>query len=199
SVARELAVLPQAPTAPDILTVYELVEQGRFPHTGGLRRLGQVDHEAIRRALLDTTMTDLARRTISELSGGERQRAWIAMALAQEAPLLLLDEPTTFLDLQHQLELLELVLHLNQTRRTTVVLVLHDLNHACRYASRLVVMRHGTVVADGAPTEVLTPALLREVFRVEATVMTDPATGTLMCVAHRAIPDSALAENYQCE
>jgi len=190
-VARRLAVLPQSPSTPAELTVRELVEQGRFPHAGPLRMLRRQDHEAIDRALRDTGVEALARRPLDELSGGERQRAWIALALAQQTPLLLLDEPTTFLDVGHQLEVLDLVRRLNRERGITVAMVLHDLNHAAHYADRLVALRDGRIVADGAPADVLTPRLLEDAFRVQATVLRDPATGSPVCLPYAALPAPA--------
>jgi iron complex transport system ATP-binding protein len=183
-VARRLAILPQAPATPASLTVGELVEQGRFPHAGALRMLRRQDHEAVHRALADTGMEAYAGRSIDELSGGERQRAWIALALAQDAPILLLDEPTTFLDLGHQLDLLELVARLNRTRELTVLVVLHDLNLAAAYADRLVALAQGRIVADGAPAEVLTEELVARVFGVRSTIVTDPVTGAPVCLPY---------------
>jgi len=181
-VARRLAILPQGPSAPAGLTVAELVEQGRYPHAGPLRMLRRQDHVAIDDALRLTGMTEYAARTLDTLSGGERQRAWIALALAQATPILLLDEPTTFLDIGHQLEVLELTRRLNQEQGLTIVLVLHDLNHAARYAHRLVALQAGQIVADGTPAEVLTPALLATLFGVQATIICDPVTGSPVCL-----------------
>lgn len=182
--ARRLAILPQGPVAPEGLTVRELVEQGRFPHVGALRMLRTQDHAAISAALERTGMRAFAQRPLDALSGGERQRAWIALALAQETPILLLDEPTTFLDIDHQLEVLELVRQLNQERGMTVVMVLHDLNQAARYSDRMVVLQRGRIVADGLPVAVLTPALLERVFGVRANIVTDPASGTPVCLPY---------------
>lgn len=183
-VARRLAILPQGPSAPAGLTVRELVEQGRFPHVGALRMLRAQDHQAITDALERTGMTSFAHRPLDALSGGERQRAWIALALAQCTPVLLLDEPTTFLDIGHQLEVLELARQLNRERGMTIILVLHDLNQAACYSDRMVVLRRGQIVADGAPTAVLTPSLLEEVFAVRANIVLDPASGTPVCLPY---------------
>lgn len=183
-VARRMAILPQGPTAPHGLTVLELVEQGRFPHVGALRMLKRQDHESIRQALALTHMTEFAHRPLDGLSGGERQRAWIALTLAQDTPILLLDEPTTFLDIGHQLEVLDLVGRLNRERGMTIVLVLHDLNQAARYADRMIVLNRGRVVADGAPHAVLTPDLLEQVFNVRVNIVTDPAGGTPVCLPY---------------
>jgi iron complex transport system ATP-binding protein len=186
-VARQLAILPQGPSAPEGLMVRELVEQGRFPHVGALRMLRTQDHAAITAALEWTGMQDFANRPLDALSGGERQRAWIAVALAQETPILLLDEPTTFLDIGHQLEVLDLVRKLNRERAMTIVLVLHDLNQAARYSDRMVVLQRGKIVADGVPLEVVTPALLERVFGVHANIVIDPASGTPVCLPYAVV------------
>jgi iron complex transport system ATP-binding protein len=187
-IARQMAILPQGPSAPHGLTVRELVEQGRYPHVGALRMLKGQDHEAITRALALTDMTGFAHRPLDSLSGGERQRAWIALTLAQDTPVLLLDEPTTFLDIGHQLEVLELVAQLNRERAMTIVLVLHDLNQAARYADRMIVLNGGAIMADGAPAEVLTHDLLASVFGVRVNIVTDPATGTPVCLPYGIAP-----------
>jgi iron complex transport system ATP-binding protein len=184
TIARELAVLPQSPAIPSALTVRELVEQGRFARVGPLRMLRRQDHAAVETALAATHLEAFVHRRIDELSGGERQRAWIALALAQETPILLLDEPTTFLDIGHQLEVLELVGRLNRERGMTIVLVLHDLNQAARYADRMVVMENGRIVADGPPEAVVTPDLLARVFRIRANVVRDPSCGAPVCLPY---------------
>ncbi|MBV8931720.1 MAG: ABC transporter ATP-binding protein [Kutzneria sp.] len=181
-VATLLGVLPQTPRAPDGLTVAELVAHGRHPHQAWYRRWSTDDDESVAAALRMTGMTDLAGRVLDQLSGGQRQRAWISMALAQGTELLLLDEPTTYLDLAHQVEVLELVRRLRTDLGRTVVMVLHDLNLAARYADRMVVLGDGSVVAQGAPHEVLTEDLLREVFDLEARVISDPVAGTPLVV-----------------
>ncbi len=183
-IARQMAILPQGPSAPHGLTVRELVEQGRYPHVGALRMLRTQDHEAIEQALTLTDMLAFSHRPLDSLSGGERQRAWIALTLAQATPVLLLDEPTTFLDIGHQLEVLELVQGLNRERGMTIVLVLHDLNQAARYAHRMVVLQQGAVVADGAPLAVLTRDILANVFGVHANIVTDPATAKPVCLPY---------------
>ena len=190
-VARRLAVLPQGPSAPPGMTVAELVEQGRYPHAGALRMLRQQDHQAIRTALALTGMEAFAARPLDGLSGGERQRAWIALALAQDTPILLLDEPTTFLDIGHQLEVLELVRRLNRERGLTIVLVLHDLNQAARYADRMVALQQGRIVADGEPAAVLTAALLEQVFNVRAHIVADPSSGTPVCLPYAVVAATA--------
>ncbi|HLI09883.1 MAG TPA: ABC transporter ATP-binding protein [Ktedonobacteraceae bacterium] len=183
-VARQLAILPQAPTAPEELTVGELVEQGRYPHAGPLRMLREQDHHAITEALTQANMLELRDRRLDSLSGGERQRAWIALALAQSTPILLLDEPTTFLDVGHQLEILTLIQQLNRIQGKTIVLVLHDLNQAARFAGRIIVLHAGRVVADGLPRVILTPELLAEVFQVKATIINHPVDGVPVCLPY---------------
>ncbi len=186
-VARRLAILPQGPTAPAGLTVGELVEQGRYPHAGPLRMLRRQDHEAIAEALALTGITEFANRPLDSLSGGERQRAWIALSLAQATPTLLLDEPTTFLDIGHQLEVMELVRKLNRERGMTIGLVLHDLNQAARYSDRMIALKAGQIVADGKPQAVLTEHLLGEVFGVKAHILSDPETGTPVCLPYACL------------
>ena len=185
-VARQLAILPQGPTAPEELTVGELVEQGRYPHTGPLRMLREQDHAAITQALAQANMLELRHRRLDSLSGGERQRAWIALALAQSTPILLLDEPTTFLDVGHQLEVLTLIQQLNRTQGKTIVLVLHDLNQAARFAERIIALRDGRIVADGPPRDILTADLLAEVFQVKATIINHPIDGLPVCLPYES-------------
>jgi iron complex transport system ATP-binding protein len=186
-VARLLGLLPQAPVAPEGLTVADLVARGRHPHQSWLRQWSRDDEAVVGEALAWTDMADLADRPVDELSGGQRQRAWISMALAQGTDLLLLDEPTTYLDLSHQIDVLELVGRLHAERGRTVVVVLHDLNLAARYAQRLVAMKDGALVASGTPEEVLTEQLLAAVFDLEARILTDPVAGTPMVVPVRRL------------
>ena len=181
-VATVLGVLPQAPVAPEGLSVADLVARGRHPHQAWYRQWSSDDETAVAEALRWTGMFDLADRLVDELSGGQRQRVWISMALAQGTDLLLLDEPTTFLDLAHQVDVLDLVERLHSETGRTVVMVLHDLNLAARYAQRLVAMKDGAIAAQGAPADVLTEELLAEVFELEARVVTDPVAGTPMVV-----------------
>ncbi|MDQ3600136.1 MAG: ABC transporter ATP-binding protein [Actinomycetota bacterium] len=181
-VATVLGVLPQAPVAPEGLSVADLVARGRHPHQAWYRQWSSDDETAVAEALHWTGMFDLADRPVDELSGGQRQRVWISMALAQGTDLLLLDEPTTFLDLAHQVDVLDLVERLHAETGRTVVMVLHDLNLAARYAQRLVAMKDGAIAAQGAPADVLTEELLAEVFELEARVVTDPVAGTPMVV-----------------
>lgn len=181
-VALRLGLLPQAPIAPEGLTVEDLVARGRFPHQSWFQQWSVADQAAVERAL-DLTGTDALRnRPVDELSGGQRQRVWIAMALAQETDLMLLDEPTTYLDLAHQIEVLDLLHELNERDGRTIVIVLHDLNQAARYADHLVAMRDGTIRVVGRPADVVTEALVREVFGVEARVIPDPVTGTPLVI-----------------
>lgn len=187
-VATVLGVLPQSPSAPEGLSVADLVARGRHPHQAWYRQWSRDDEDAVHQALEWTGMLDLAERHVDELSGGQRQRAWISMALAQGTDLLLLDEPTTFLDLAHQVDVLELVRRLHREAGRTVVMVLHDLNLAARYADRLVAMRDGRVVASGAPHEVITEELLYEVFGLDARVIADPVAGTPLVVPIGARP-----------
>ncbi|RJL32418.1 ABC transporter ATP-binding protein [Bailinhaonella thermotolerans] len=195
-VAKVLGVLPQAPTAPEGLTVADLVTRGRHPHQSWYRQWSSDDESAVTEALTMTGMLDLADRDLDELSGGQRQRAWISMALAQGTDLLLLDEPTTYLDLAHQVEVLDLVRSLH-THGRTIVMVLHDLNLAARYADRLVAMKSGRIIAQGAPAEVLTEELLEEVFGLTARVIEDPVAGTPLVVpisVHHRVPEPVPAE-----
>ena len=180
-VATLLALLPQSPQAPEGVTAADLVGRGRYPHQGLLRRWTAADDDAVAAAMAATDTLDLADRPVAELSGGQRQRVWIAMALAQQTDLLLLDEPTTFLDVTHQVEVLDLLTDLNR-RGATVVAVLHDLNLACRYADHLVLMKDGAVVAAGPPAEVITAASVTEVFGLGCVVLPDPVSGSPLVV-----------------
>jgi iron complex transport system ATP-binding protein len=180
-VARRLGLLSQSATAPDGITVVDLVARGRHPHQSFLRQWSSDDERAVLAALAATRIEDLADRPVDELSGGQRQRVWLALALAQETQLLLLDEPTTFLDIQHQIEVLDLCAELHEEGRTLVA-VLHDLNQACRYATHLVALREGRVVARGAPADIVDADLVERVFGVRCRVMPDPETGTPMIV-----------------
>lgn len=191
--ARSLGMLPQDPVAPEGLTVADLVGRGRHPHHGWFERWSALDDAAVAEAMAATGTASLADRHVDELSGGQRQRVWIAMALAQDPDVLLLDEPTTFLDLTHQLEVLDLLRDLNRARGTTVVMVLHDLNLAARYAHHLVVMSDGAVLAEGTPAEVVTPEVLRTAFRLDALVVDDPVTGAPMVVPRSATSDAGVA------
>ena len=181
-VATELALLPQSPLAPEGLIVRDLVARGRHPRQSWLRQWSADDERVVAETLAWTSMTELADQPIDQLSGGQRQRAWIAMALAQQTDLVLLDEPTTYLDLSHQIEVLDLVRTLNAERGRTIVMVLHDLNLAARYSDNIVAMQDGVVVAAGTPEAVITPEMLREVFGLDARVIADPVTGKPLVV-----------------
>ncbi|KTC36764.1 iron-dicitrate transporter ATP-binding subunit [Pseudomonas sp. ABAC61] len=180
-VARRLGLLPQSALAPDGITVAELVARGRYPYQSFLRQWSVDDERAVLAAMVATRVEALAERLLDELSGGQRQRVWIAMVLAQETPILLLDEPTTYLDIVHQIELLELLAELNRQGRT-IVAVLHDLNQACRYASHLIALRDGAIVAQGAPARIFTEALVQEVFGLPSVIIADPVSGTPLMV-----------------
>ena len=181
-VAKVLGLLPQAPVAPDGITVGDLVGRGRYPHQGWFRRWKPEDDEAVAGALEATGTADLVDRDIAELSGGQRQRVWVAMALAQDTDLLLLDEPTAHLDINHQVELLDLLTDLNRIAGKTIVVVLHDLNLACRYADHIIAMKDGAILAQGPPREVITATTVTEVFGVECEVVPDPLSTTPMIV-----------------
>ena len=185
--ATRLGLLPQTSLAPDGIRVADLVARGRYPHQGMFDRWSATDEAAVVAALEATGTADLAGRLVDELSGGQRQRVWVAMALAQETPVLLLDEPTTFLDITHQYGLLELFERLRSELDRTVVVVLHDLNQAARFADHLVVMRDGAVVAAGPPGEVLTAELVEEVYDLPCRVMPDPETGAPLVIPRAAV------------
>jgi iron complex transport system ATP-binding protein len=180
--ARQLGILPQSPTAPEGLTVHELVSQGRYPHQGWLQQWSTEDERITAEALDITDMTEYADRAVDTLSGGQRQRAWIAMTLAQDSDLILLDEPTTYLDLAYQIDVLDLLHDLNIKRGKTIVMVLHDLNHACRYADHLIALRDGRIVVEGEPADVITEATVRDVFGIECRIVSDPVTDTPLVV-----------------
>lgn len=184
AVARQLAILPQGPTPPEGVTVLQLVRQGRFPYQGPLKQWSEADEAAVREALRATGTEALAERSLDSLSGGQRQRAWIAMTLAQGTEIILLDEPTTYLDLSHQIEVLDLLYELNRKENRTIVMVLHDLNLAARYADHLIAVHNKKVYAQGPPAEVLTATMLREVFQIRCKVVDDPLFGTPMCVPY---------------
>ncbi|MCW5696190.1 MAG: ABC transporter ATP-binding protein [Bauldia sp.] len=181
-VARRLGLLPQTSIAPEGIRVADLVARGRYPHQKLLRQWSREDEAAVVAAMAATRVTPLSGRLVDELSGGQRQRVWVAMVLAQETPLLLLDEPTTFLDIAHQIELLELLRQLNRERGHTVVAVLHDLNHACRYASHIIAMREGAIVAEGAPSAIVNADLVEAVFGLPCMVIADPVSHTPLVI-----------------
>ncbi|WP_330350233.1 ABC transporter ATP-binding protein [Streptomyces sp. NBC_00582] len=181
-VARTLGLLPQSSIAPDGITVADLVGRGRYPHQGILRQWSAEDERVVQESMTRTGVAELADRYVDELSGGQRQRVWIAMALAQQTPLLLLDEPTTYLDIQHQIDVLDLCAELHEDQGRTLVAVLHDLNHAARYATHLIALKGGEVIAQGAPHDIVTAELVEEVFGLRCQVIDDPETGTPLVV-----------------
>jgi ABC-type cobalamin/Fe3+-siderophores transport system ATPase subunit len=182
AVARRIGLLPQAPVAPDGLTVEDLVARGRYPHQRLLSQWSREDREQVHWALEATGTLDLRERPVDELSGGQRQRAWVAMALAQDTEVLLLDEPTTYLDLAHQVEMLDLLEELNERDGRTIVLVLHDLNQASRYAHRIVAMAGGRIHSQGPPGEIVNAEMVRTVYGIEAQIVPHPVEGTPLCL-----------------
>ncbi|MFA3762494.1 ATP-binding cassette domain-containing protein [Yersinia sp. 2544 StPb PI] len=181
-VARHLGLLPQSSQVPDGISVLDLVARGRYPHQKLLQQWTQADKLAVNNAMQATGVSELADRSVDALSGGQRQRVWIAMVLAQQTPLLLLDEPTTYLDIAHQIDLLELFSNLNQQHNHTLVAVLHDLNHACRYATHIIAMRDGQVVTQGHPREVITADLVEQVFGMPCLIIDDPVSHTPLVI-----------------
>lgn len=181
-VARRIGLLAQNATTPGDITVQELVARGRYPHQPLFTRWRTEDEEAVNRAMQATGIVDLAAQSVDTLSGGQRQRAWIAMVLAQETSIMLLDEPTTWLDISHQIDLLELLSDLNRTRGYTLAAVLHDLNQACRYATHLIALRDGNIVAEGAPKEIVTPELIERIYGMRCMIIDDPVAGTPLVV-----------------
>ncbi|WP_313183562.1 ABC transporter ATP-binding protein [Lacrimispora sp.] len=196
-VAQKLALLPQGAQTPIGITVSDLVEYGRFPHRTKLSGLTSKDQEIIRWALSSTSMTELADREMDQLSGGQRQRGWIAMALAQKTDLLFLDEPTTYLDISHQLEILQLLRKLNEEQGVTVVMVLHDLNHAIMFSDYLVAIKEGKKHSAGSPENVMTPQTLREVFDVEAAVIRHPVLDVPVCLPYGVRGQVFLKQNQR--
>ena len=181
-VARRIGLLAQNATTPGDITVQELVARGRYPHQPLFTRWRTEDEEAVNRAMQATGIVDLAAQSVDTLSGGQRQRAWIAMVLAQETSIMLLDEPTTWLDISHQIDLLELLSDLNRARGYTLAAVLHDLNQACRYATHLIALRDGNIVAEGAPKEIVTPELIERIYGMRCMIIDDPVAGTPLVV-----------------
>ena len=186
-IAQKMAILPQSPQAPSGLTVGELVAYGRFPHQKGFGKLKEEDKEIIQWALEVTKILEFETTIVDNLSGGQRQRVWIAMALAQGTDLILLDEPTTYLDLSYQLEVLELLYNLNKKQNKTIVMVLHDLNLASRFADHMVAIRCGEIISHGDPEKVMTPEILKEVFNIDAHIVRDPRKGCLTCISYDLI------------
>ena len=196
-VAKRLAILPQGPVAPEGLTVQQLIKQGRYPHQSWLKQWSTEDEKIVENALMVTQMTKFADRPVDALSGGQRQRVWIAMTLAQNTDLILLDEPTTYLDMAHQVEILDLLFDLNKNEGRTVVMVLHDLNLACRYAHHIVAVRDKQIYAQGKPEEVVTAQMVQAVFHMDCTIIKDPLFSTPLCVPHgkgRSVNEEILKE-----
>ncbi len=181
-VARRLGLLPQSSIAPDGIRVADLVARGRYPHQRLIRQWSKADETAVVAAMESTGVTELSGRLVDELSGGQRQRVWVAMVLAQETPLMLLDEPTTFLDIAYQIDLLELCADLNRTKGRTLVAVLHDLNHACRYADHIIAMKDGQIVAQGPPADIITADLVEDVFGMPCRIIDDPESLTPLVI-----------------
>nr|WP_307842486.1 ABC transporter ATP-binding protein [Salinibacterium sp. NG253] len=181
-VAQVVGILPQSPIAPEGITVRDLVARGRYPHQGWFQQWSAADEAAVEHALEATDTAQLASRRLEELSGGQRQRVWIAMALSQDPDILLLDEPTTFLDVRHQLDALDVLATLNRERGTTIVMVLHELNLAARYADHMILMGEGQIIAEGTPAKVVTAERMREAFGLEAQIMADPVSGSPMVI-----------------
>ncbi|WP_223702703.1 ABC transporter ATP-binding protein [Sutcliffiella deserti] len=176
--ARVLGLLPQSPIVPEGITVADLVGRGRYPHQTFLKGWTKQDYEAVTEAMEIMNITEFADRSIDELSGGQRQRVWIAMALAQQTDILFLDEPTTFLDITYQVEILDLLTDLNRKRGTTIVMVLHDINLSARYADHIFALQKGRLIAEGAPSEVITSTLIEDIFGLHCTVVSDPVSGS---------------------
>ena len=189
TIAQSVGLLPQTPVAPEAITVSDLVARGRQPHQRWWQQWSEADERAVTDAMERTDITALGDRPVDELSGGQRQRVWIAMVLAQQTPLLLLDEPTTYLDITHQIEVLDLCAKLHREGRTLVA-VLHDLNQAARYATHLIAMREGAVVAEGPPAEIVTAEVVQEVFDLPCRIIDDPESGTPLVIprALAAVP-----------
>ncbi len=183
-VAKQMSLLPQGPNAPEGLTVLQLVKQGRYPYQSWLQQWSREDERMVREALEVTGMSDLAERTVDSLSGGQRQRAWIAMTLAQGTDIILLDEPTTYLDLTHQIEVLDLLYELNITEQRTIIMVLHDINLACRYAHNIVAIQNQRIFAEGAPEQIVTADMIEAVFAMKCKIIPDPIFGTPMCIPY---------------
>lgn len=183
-VAKQLAILPQSPVTPEGLTVLQLVKQGRYPYQSWFKQWSNEDEEAVEEALRVTNMAEFKERSVDSLSGGQRQRAWIAMTLAQDTDIILLDEPTTYLDMTYQIEILDLLFELNEREGKTIVMVLHDLNLASRYANHIVALKERGIYAQGRPEDVVTCQFVQDVFEMTCNVMTDPLFGTPMCIPH---------------
>ncbi len=189
-IAKKMAILPQTPTAPNGLTVSELVAYGRFPHQKGFGNLTEEDKKIVNWALDATKLSEFERREVDTLSGGQRQRVWIAMALAQQTDLILLDEPTTYLDLAHQLEVLKLLYELNRTQKCTIVMVIHDLNLAARFSDYIIAIKNGNIIKHGEPEAVMTSEVLRKTFNINADVVIEPKSNRPVCITYDIIEEN---------
>ncbi|NFE18934.1 ABC transporter ATP-binding protein [Clostridium botulinum] len=189
-IAKKMAILPQNPTAPTGLTVSELVAYGRFPHQKGFGNLTEEDKRIVKWALAATKLSEFERREVDTLSGGQRQRVWIAMALAQQTDLILLDEPTTYLDLAHQLEILKLLYELNRNQKCTIVMVIHDLNLAARFSDYIIAIQKGAIIKYGNPQEVMTPEVLRKTFNINADIVIEPKSNRPVCITYDIIDEN---------
>ena len=189
-IAKKMAILPQNPTAPSGLTVSELVAYGRFPHQKGFGNLTEEDKRIVKWALDATKLSEFERREVDTLSGGQRQRVWIAMALAQQTDLILLDEPTTYLDLAHQLEVLKLLYELNRSQKCTIIMVLHDLNLAARFSDYIIAIQKGAIIKYGNPEEVMTPEVLRKTFNINADIVIEPKSNRPVCITYDIIDEN---------
>ncbi|WDV48126.1 ABC transporter ATP-binding protein [Clostridiaceae bacterium M8S5] len=183
-IARKMAILPQSPNAPSGLTVRELVSFGRFPHKRGFGKMSKEDNEAVSWALDVTRLTELETKEVDTLSGGQRQRAWISMAIAQKTDIILLDEPTTYLDMSYQLEILELLYRLNKEKGYTIAMVLHDINLAARHADYMIAIRDGKIICRGTPEDVMKKEVLRDTFQINAQIIQDKISGRPTCVSY---------------
>jgi len=181
-IARQIGLLPQNPRSPDGITVSDLIQRGRYPHQGIFRQWSREDEASVNNALSLTGLTNFSDKPIDELSGGQRQRVWIAMLLAQETPIMLLDEPTTHLDIAHQIEVLDLLKELTRQHNRTIVMVLHDINLAVRYADNLIAMRDGKIKNSGEPRNVVTAQMIHDVFSIQAQILQDPVSGSPLCI-----------------
>lgn len=196
-IAQKLAVLSQNPIAPNGLKVEELISYGRYPHRKNIGRLTPKDKEMIHWAMSITHTLPFRDRNIEQLSGGQRQKVWLAMALAQETKILLLDEPTTYLDMAHQLEVLHIVKKLNEQHGCTIVMVLHDINHAARFSHQIIAMRNGNIIAEGVPEQIMTPEVLEDVYHIAARIMIDPETGCPVCYSYDMLPEKPVEKKEE--
>lgn len=195
-IAKQLAMLSQNPDAPSQLKVEELISYGRYPHRKNVNRLTKKDQEVIEWSMEVTKTIQFRNRELANLSGGQRQKVWLAMALAQDTSILLLDEPTTYLDMAHQLEVLQIVKQLNIDHNCTIVMVLHDINHAARFSDEMIAMKSGKIVAVGTPASILTKKVLRDIYEIDARVMIDPANGAPVCFGYDTLRETEVEDRY---